>query len=66
MSYELEISDFLKDYYDSLTEEQKNSKYGRLLYYAYKDRFDEELDELDEKFRQSSSQFSDFINRVEN
>lgn len=65
MSYALEISDFLKDYYDSMTEEQQNSKYGRLLNYAYRDRLNEELDELDEKFRQSSSQFSEFINRVE-
>ena len=61
MSYELEISDFLKDYYDSLTEEQKNSKYGRLLNYAYRDRFNEELDELGEKFKQ----VNEFINRVE-
>ena len=65
MSYALEISDFLKDYYDSLTEEQKKSKYGRLLNYAYRDRLKEELDELDEKFRQSSSEFIEFINRVE-
>ena len=61
MSYEIEISDFLKDYYDSLTEEQKNSKYGRLLNYAYRDRFNEELDELGEKFKQ----VNEFINRVE-
>ena len=61
MSYALEISDFLKDYYDSLTEEQKNSKYGRLLNYAYRDRFNEELDELGEKFKQ----VNEFINRVE-
>ena len=61
MSYTLEISDFLKDYYDSLTEEQKNSKYGRLLNYAYRDRFNEELDELGEKFKQ----VNEFINRVE-
>ena len=65
MSYEIEISDCLKDYYDSLTEEQKNSKYGRLLNYAYRDRLKEELDELDEEFRKSSSQFIEFINRVE-
>ena len=61
MSYVLEMSDFLKDYYDSLTEEQKNSKYGRLLNYAYRDRFNEELDELGEKFKQ----VNEFINRVE-
>ena len=61
MSYALEISDFLKDYYDSLTEEQKNSKYGRLLNYDYRDRFNEELDELGEKFKQ----VNEFINRVE-
>ena len=65
MSYALEISDFLKDYYDSLTEEQKNSKYGRLLNYAYNDRLKEEFDELDEEFRQSFGQFSEFLNRVE-
>lgn len=52
MSYVLEISDFLKDYYDSLTEEQKKSKYGKLLKFAYYHRLIEEFDEFYKKYKQ--------------
>lgn len=53
MGYALEISDFLKDYYDSMTEEQKNSKYGKLLNEAYQDRFREEVDEHIKRFEEA-------------
>ena len=46
------ISDFLSDYYDSLTEAQKESYYGLILYSAYlkqRERDAEDREETEEE-----------------
>lgn len=51
--YILEISDFLEDYYDGMTEEKQNSNYGKLLREAYYDRLREETKEQEKRFNEA-------------
>ena len=49
------ISDFLSDYYDSLTEAQKESYYGLILYSAYRKQLERDIEDYGEETEEEQS-----------
>ena len=49
------ISNFLSDYYDSLTEAQKKSHYGFILYLAYQEQLERDIEDYGEETEEEQS-----------